>query len=42
MTPGLPQDGEPLSPAEKRALFGIGMDSFITVPEPVYDTGRAS
>jgi hypothetical protein len=41
-TPGLPGDGRPLTTAEQRALFAIGMDAFIDVPEPDYTPrGRA-
>jgi hypothetical protein len=34
--PGAPEDGEPLSFAEQRALSQVETDSWITVPEPVY------
>lgn len=34
--PGLPQDGEPLTFGELRALSDIDMASMISVPEPVY------
>lgn len=40
--PGQPVDGEPLSGEERYRLSEIGMDSFIDVPEPTYQsTGEA-
>ena len=37
--PGLPQDGEPLTFAEERALGYAETDSWIRIPEPTYRTG---
>lgn len=36
MSAGLPEDGEPLSFDEQRALSDVETDSWIGVPEPVY------
>jgi hypothetical protein len=38
VTRGLPEDGDPLSFDEERALSDVDMDSMIVVPEPVYGT----
>ncbi len=36
--PGLPVDGEPLTLGEQRALSDVETDSWIDIPEPVYES----